>query len=124
MGAAPCPRGTEGKCRCTMLLRAAHKLGQRRAVQWKPVPVDDFLVTVKIRVTVTDPQTLLRTWQARDPRMAESMSSEPELSLTMAVQDAVKPPDLSAVPGVVPHEAGGLFASVRAEPWTEWLDPC
>jgi len=83
--------------------------------------VDDFLVTIKIRVTVTDPEGLVEAWQDRDPATADRLSGEPEL--TLALQDAVKPPDLSAVAGLVPHRADGMFALVKAEPWTEGADP-
>ncbi len=89
--------------------------------QWDAEHVD--LVTVRLRVTLTDPQAVLSAWRARDPSLAESMSGEPELSLTMAVQDAVKPPRPVRGARHGASAAGGLFASVRAEPSQEGLDP-
>jgi hypothetical protein len=81
--------------------------------------VDDFLVTIKLRVTVTDADELLRVWRDRDSRTAERLSGEPEMALTLAVQDAVPPPDLSALAGLAPYRGGGHLASVKAEPWRE-----
>lgn len=93
------------------------------ALPCEPERVTDFLVTIKIRAAVTDAEELLKAWQKRDPRTADRLSDEPELALTLAVQDAVAPPDLSTVTGLTLKRGDKVFASVKAEPWAEGSDP-
>ena len=78
---------------------------------------DDYLVTIRMRVRVTDRERLLQALHERDPRVAGLLPAEPELALSMAVQDAVPPPDLTGLPGLARADGEGTFSSVKAEPW-------
>lgn len=77
---------------------------------------DDWLVTIKMRVRVTDRDRLLQDLHKRDPRVVDVLAEEPGLALSLAVQESVRPPDVSGVPGLAPP-GSGLHASVKAEPW-------
>lgn len=77
------------------------------------------MVTIKLRVTVTDPPSFLRAWQGHHPKTAQALAVDTQMSLTMAVQDAIEPPSLSAVAGSVLHQAGDTAASVKARPWRD-----
>lgn len=78
---------------------------------------DDYLVTIRMRVRVTDPERLLQALHERDPRVAGLLSAEPEVALSMAVQDSVPPPDLTGLAGLERADGDETFASVKAEPW-------
>lgn len=84
--------------------------------------MEDFLVTIKLRVRVTNPESLLAAARQRDPTLLDRLANEPALALSVAIQDAVPPPDVLLINGLSrPDDA--MFASVKAEPWPSAEDP-
>ena len=78
--------------------------------------MNDFLVTIKLRVQVTDAESILAAARRRDASLVDQLADEPGLALLMAIQDAVPPPDVHAIAGLsVANDA--TWASVKAEPW-------
>jgi hypothetical protein len=84
--------------------------------------MNDFLVTIKLRVRVTDPEILLAAARERDPALLEQLHDEPELALSLAIQEAVSPPDVRRISGLTRADATAC-ASVKAEPWPSTGDP-
>ena len=80
------------------------------------------MVTIRLRVRVTDPEMLFATARASGSRVVEVQERDPELALTLAVQDAVLPPDVEMVPGLSRRDIPPPWASVTAEPWHAGLD--
>ena len=78
--------------------------------------MEDFLVTIKLRVRVTDPESVLAAARRRDATLLDQLVDEPALALSVAIQDAVPPPNLRSITGLsLPGDA--TWASVKAEPW-------
>jgi len=84
--------------------------------------MEDFLVTIKLRVRVTDANALLDTVRGRDPDLLAALGDDPELTLSLAVQEAVKPPVVRGVAGLSSPDTGPV-ASVKVEPWPTTGNP-
>ena len=73
-------------------------------------------MTIKLRVRVTDAETIVATARQRDVTLVDQFVDAPALALAIAIQDAVPPPDVRSIAGLsLPDDT--MWASVKAEPW-------
>lgn len=74
----------------------------------------DFEVTVRLRLTVEDPQALLA---AAGDGVPPALRADELVAVQAALQAVVVPPDLTQVPGVRSGTGPGWHAQVSAEPF-------
>lgn len=72
----------------------------------------DFEVTVRLRLTVNDPQALLA---AAGDVVPEPLRDDQLVAIQVALQSLVDPPDVEQLPGVSWRSSPGWRSQVQAE---------